>query len=77
MFYNKKNRYACLEKLITLKNQVFKNYLTPKRYTKLIKMYKHWMLIPEHQCCKNHGDKNIEIYRLVKYIFCVGIYKFN
>ncbi|VVC30846.1 ATPase, dynein-related, AAA domain,von Willebrand factor, type A,AAA+ ATPase domain,P-loop [Cinara cedri] len=59
----KTEKYAYLEQLIIMKNQVSKNYLTPKRYTKLMKSFTHWMLIPLHQCCKNHGDKNIEAYQ--------------
>lgn len=47
-----------------MKIQIFKNYLTPARYAKFIKLFVRKINIPLHQCCKDHGDKNIVAYRL-------------
>lgn len=49
-----------------MRNQVLKNYLTPKHYAKLVKTCLQKLRIPSHQCCKNHGDLNVKTYRLVK-----------
>lgn len=64
-----------------MKNEVLKNYLTPKRYAKIMKLFIHKLNVPSHQCCQEHGDKNITAYRLDKlmyhFIYCLSINIFN
>ncbi|XP_050541449.1 midasin [Daktulosphaira vitifoliae] len=53
-------KYAYLERLKLMRDEVQRNYLTPKRYAKLLKCYVKRMQIPIHQCCKFHADILIE-----------------
>jgi len=45
--------------------EITKNYLTPKQCARLLKVFVTENNIPSPLCCKDHGDKNIEAYRLV------------
>jgi len=45
--------------------EITANYLTPKRCARLLKLFIAENKLPSTLCCKNHGDKNIEAYRLV------------
>lgn len=57
-----------MERLKTMRNEVQRNYLTPKQLRKLFAPLTQQMIVPSHQCCKSHGDENIVAYRLVKNI---------
>lgn len=52
-----------------MRNEVLKNYLTPKPLAKLVKILLLTLKIPSHQCCAIHGDSNVKAYRLVKSVF--------
>jgi len=56
-----------------MKNEVLKNYLTPKRYANFMKLFTQKLNIPSHQCCQEHGDKNIVAYRLDSLINILSI----
>jgi len=45
--------------------EITNNYLTPKQCARLLKLFISENKLPSPFCCKNHGDNNIEAYRLV------------
>lgn len=66
--YFQLTRFAYFERLKTMRNEVHKNYLTPKPYAKLVKSLLHRLRIPSYHCCNDHGDSNVKTYRLVKFL---------
>lgn len=58
-------RHRELERFSPMIAEITKNYLTPKRCARLLKVFKFENKIQTPLCCKSHGDKVIEAYRFV------------